>query len=160
MPAPIESAERIREVIRQVYSDDRQPGLAVSVVSRDGVVFEHAEGYADIESKQPMTLAHRHCIGSVTKTLVAVCVMALVDEGRLSLADKVTDLLPDVRFDGPAESMTVWHLLTHTSGIGEAPTVDALAAEVAASDNMRWRERDFSDAYPNGILVGAVPGTI
>jgi CubicO group peptidase (beta-lactamase class C family) len=129
-------------------------------VSSDGVLFEHAEGFADIESEQPMTMQHRHCIASVTKTMVALCAMALVDEGRLALEDRVVDLLPDVAFHGPAETMTVCHLLTHTSGIGEAATREAIPAEVAFLDNVRGQPGTFKDAYPSGIVLEVPPGTL
>jgi CubicO group peptidase (beta-lactamase class C family) len=91
--------------------------------------------------------------------MTGLCVMALVDEGRLRLEDRVVDLLPDVVFDGPAETMTVWHVLTHTAGIGEAPTVGALAA-VSSPNRAEIKEPgEFATLYPKGIVVEAAPGT-
>ena len=55
-------------------------------------------------------------IGSVTKLWTATMVMQLVDEGRLTLDTSVADLLRDTTL-GAADTITVRHLLTHTSGI-------------------------------------------
>jgi CubicO group peptidase (beta-lactamase class C family) len=85
--------------------------------------------------------------------------MALVDEGRLSLDDLVVQRLPDVAFHGPGDSLTVRHLLTHTGGIGEAPTEDDLA-NVEAS---LWSDTDavpsVPEAYSKGISIEVPPGT-
>ena len=117
-----------------------------------------AIGYADIEAKTPMTPEHRQRIGSITKTMTALCVMALVDEGRLSLDSRVVDLLPDMPFDGPVETLTIKHLLTHTGGIGEAPTMQDLPRML---DFLYTLEPDASrvpEAYPNGITIEVPPG--
>ncbi|MDR2348555.1 MAG: serine hydrolase [Bifidobacteriaceae bacterium] len=58
-------------------------------------------------------------IGSITKVWTATVIMRLIDEGRLSLDSRVRDLLPDFKLANQeaTEGLTVWHLLTHTSGI-------------------------------------------
>jgi len=151
--------QRIRDAAHEVVADHHLPGISIGVVAGDDLVFSEGFGCADIETRAPMDPTRRQRIASVTKTMAGLCVMALVDEGQLRLEDRVVDLLPELVFDGPAETMTVWHLLTHTSGIGEAPTVDALAA-VAAPDRGAIKEPgDFATLYPKGIIVEAVPGT-
>ena len=151
--------QRIRDTANEVVAEHHLPGIAIGVVAGDDLVFSEGFGYADIETRAPQDPARRQRIASVTKTMAGLCVMALVDEGRLRLDDRVVERLPDVVFDGPAETMTVRHLLTHTSGIGEAPTVDALAA-VAAPDRGSIKEPgDFATLYPKGIIVEAAPET-
>ncbi len=151
--------QRIRDAANAVVDEHHLPGISIGVVVGDDLVFSEGFGCADIETRAPMDPARRQRIASVTKTMAGLCAMALVDEGKLRLEDRVIDLLPKLVFDGPAESMTVWHLLTHTSGIGEAPTVDGLAA-VAAPDRGSIQEPgDFATLYPKGIVVEAVPGT-
>jgi CubicO group peptidase (beta-lactamase class C family) len=151
--------QRIRDAANAVVAKQHLPGIAIGVVVGDDLVFSEGFGYADIESKTPQDPARRHRIASVTKTMAGLCVMALVDEGKLRLDDRVMDLLPDVAFDGPAETMTIRHLLTHTSGIGEAPTVGALAAVSAPVRSAVKEPGAFATLYPQGIVVEAVPGT-
>ena len=118
--------DRIRAAAQSSIEKHQIPGISIGVVQGDDLVFCEAFGHADIEAKTPMDPARRQCIASITKTMVGLCTMALVDEGRLRLEDRVVDLLPDLKFEpafgGSAETMQVWHLLTHTGGIGEAPT--------------------------------------
>ena len=57
-------------------------------------------------------------IGSISKTMTAVAVMQLVEEGALELDAAVNELGTRARIDAPTP-VTVRHLLTHTSGLGE-----------------------------------------
>ncbi len=150
---------RVRAAAAAALDEYHLPGLSVGVVHGADLVFCESIGLADIESAIATDPARRHRIASVTKTMVGLCTMALVDEGRLSLDDRVVTLLPDVVFNGPAETMTIRHLLTHTSAIGEAPTAETLADTVDPSRPEGSRPRDFSDMYPDGITVECEPGT-
>ena len=151
--------DRIRAAARAVVEEYHLPGMAVGVVSGDDLVYSEGFGYADIESGRAQDPGLRQRIGSITKTMVGLCAMALVDEGRLSLDDRVVDRLPDMSFDGPAQALTVRHLITHTGGIGEAPTPD----EVKDPGPALWSDRPdipgVPEAYPNGITIEVLPGT-
>ncbi len=153
-------ADRIRTAATEAIERHHLPGMSVAVVGADGPPLVETFGIADIESQAPMTPALRHCIASVTKTMLGLSLMANVDDGRLSLDSRVVDLLPDATFQGPAESMTLRHLLTHTSGIGEAPSNDELAETVNPQQRPPAHPAaSFDEAYPNGILVEVEPGT-
>jgi CubicO group peptidase (beta-lactamase class C family) len=155
--------DRIRGAARDAIQKHHVPGISIGIVEGDDLVFCEALGYADMESKTPMDPDRRQCIASITKTMVALCVMALVHEGRLRLEDRVVDLLPDVKFepafDGAPEAMTVWHLLTHTGGIGEAPTVEALRSVVNPDQDAKQKPGGFAEMYRDGIVVEFKPGT-
>jgi CubicO group peptidase (beta-lactamase class C family) len=151
--------DRIRTAAGDAIEKHHVPGISIGVVRGDDLVFCEGFGYADIEAKTPMDPARRQCIASITKTMVGLCTMALVDEGRLRLEDRVVDLLPDVTFDGPAETMTVWHLLTHTGGIGEAPTVEALRNVVNPDPDAKQKPGGFAEMYKDGIVIEFKPGT-
>lgn len=57
-------------------------------------------------------------IGSITKVVTATMIMQLREEGKLDLDTQVTEILPEFALASPhAEEITVWNLLTHTSGI-------------------------------------------
>jgi CubicO group peptidase (beta-lactamase class C family) len=151
---------RIREAVREAVAEHHLPGIAVGVVIGDELVYQEGFGYADIESKRPQDPALRQRIGSITKTMTALCAMALVDEGRLSLDDRLVDRLPDVTFHGPAEEITLRHLLTHTSGIGEVPMPD----DLREPGLMLWSsdgpdDTPVPEVYPNGITIDVAPGT-
>ncbi len=151
--------DRIRDAARAAIETHRVPGISIGVVHGDDLVFCEAFGYSDIEAKTPMDANRRQCIASVTKTMLGLCVVALVDEGRLRFEDRIVDLLPDVTFNGPAETMNVWHLLTHTGGIGEALTQETLAATINPNADARRKAGDFASMHKDGVTVEFTPGT-
>jgi CubicO group peptidase (beta-lactamase class C family) len=93
-------AERIREAARAVVAEHHLPGLAVGVVHGENLVYAEGFGFADIGARRPFRPESRQRIGSLTKTMVGLCVMALAEEGRLSLEDRVADLLPELVLHG------------------------------------------------------------
>lgn len=150
--------DRIRAAAREVIAEHRLPGMSIGVVSGQDLVFAEGFGFADIESQRPQAPELRQRIASITKTMVGLCALALVDEGKLRLEGRVVDLLPEVSFEGPASTMTVRHLLTHTSGIGEAPTIEGLKT-VASPDRTRAVPGEFGELYPQGVVVEVEPGS-
>ncbi len=151
--------ERIRAATQAVVDEYHLPGIAVGVVSGDDLVYADGFGYADIESEKRQDPALRQRIGSITKTMLGLSTMALIDEGRLSLDDRAVDRLPDVTFHGPAEVLTIRHLLTHTGGIGEAPMPDQIADPGPALWSDEPDVPGIPDAYPEGITIDVHPGT-
>jgi CubicO group peptidase (beta-lactamase class C family) len=150
-------AARLRGAASRLLDEHHLPGLAVGVVCGDDLVFSEAFGHSDIESRTPMTPEHRQRIASITKTMVALCAMALVDEGRLSLDDCVPRLLPDINFEGPAESLSIRHLLTHTGGIGEAPDISQLKDPFAVLFGAP--SATLAEGYAGGFTIEVQPGT-
>lgn len=90
-------------------------GAAVLVIDKGKVVFRHTYGLADVENNTPITPQTNFRIASVTKQFTATAVMLLVDEGRLSLDDTLDQFFPG--FPGYGQSITVRHVLNHTSGL-------------------------------------------
>lgn len=113
--------QKVDAVIDQAIAEDRIVG-AVVLVAHDGrVVYERAAGLADKESRKPMQVDAQFRLSSVTKPIVTVAALALVDRKKLSLDDPVTKWLPDFKpklADGTTPTITVRQLLTHTSGLG------------------------------------------
>lgn len=101
------------------------PG-AIALVSKDGkIVREEAYGLADIENKVPFTPQTICWIASITKPVTVAAAMKLVEQGKLSLDDKVEKYLPEFRSqkdkDGKHHPITVRQLMCHTSGIQANP---------------------------------------
>ncbi|MEW6166076.1 MAG: serine hydrolase [Pseudomonadota bacterium] len=92
-----------------------QPGATVIVVKDGKTVFRKAYGMADSIGKQAMTPDAVLRLGSITKQFTAVAILMLAEEGKLALTDDITRFFPDYPTRG--KTITVEHLLTHTSGI-------------------------------------------
>jgi CubicO group peptidase (beta-lactamase class C family) len=158
MPFTPGDAARVRDAANQALADLKPAGFSVGVVEGPNLVFAEGFGFADIESGKPQHPDLRQRIGSITKTMVGLCTMALVDEGRLSLTDRLVDHIPELAIDGDAEAVTLRHLLTHTAGIGEVPT----SADVTRADETLWSDEPDNDllgCFPNGLTLDVAPGT-
>jgi CubicO group peptidase (beta-lactamase class C family) len=103
---------------------NRRPavGLALGVIRNGALEFFSGHGYADIASKTPITPDTVFRIGSITKTVTAIAVMQLWEQGLVNLDAPANDylraykLIPATPGFRPA---TVRHLLAHTAGIPE-----------------------------------------
>ena len=99
---------------------DRIVGAGVVLVREGRVVAHHEHGYADREHALPITQQSIYHYGSITKTLTAIAIMQLRDRGRLSLDDRITSYIPELRMVhdqfGSMDNITLRMLLSHSSG--------------------------------------------
>ena len=96
-------------------------GLAAGIVKNGSVVYAKGFGMADAARGVAITPDTSFRIGSISKTLTAIALMQLHEQGRFQLDDPVNKFLRAYRIEQPRSSppVTFRHLLTHTSGIGE-----------------------------------------
>ncbi|HWO17983.1 MAG TPA: serine hydrolase domain-containing protein [Kofleriaceae bacterium] len=113
-------AKRLDAVIDKALAAQQVVGTVV-VIARDGkIVYARGAGLADREAKLPVREDTQFRLASMTKPIVSVAALALIDQGKLSLEDPVTKFLPDFRpklADGREPVITVRHLITHTAGL-------------------------------------------
>jgi len=114
----------ITERMNIAFDKSKLPGLGLSMVTKDSVLYKQTFGYADIASEKSYQVSTVQNIGSISKTLIGVALMKLVDQGKLKLDDPINKYLP-FRVNHPKfknTPITVRHLATHTSGIKDTPT--------------------------------------
>ncbi|QHV93679.1 serine hydrolase domain-containing protein [Spirosoma endbachense] len=100
------------------------PGTIMLLKRASESVWAGAVGKANLEYQTDLRLSDQFRTGSITKTFVATVVMKLREQGKLQLDDKLAMLLPEVTGKIPnAETITLRHMLSHTSGIFD-PTND------------------------------------
>jgi dipeptidyl aminopeptidase/acylaminoacyl peptidase/CubicO group peptidase (beta-lactamase class C family) len=94
------------------------PGATIAVLQGDEIV-EAAAGVLNLGTGVDATTDSLFQIGSITKPYTATMVMQLVDEGKIDLDAPVAEVLPELRLADPdvTKTVTMRHLLTHTSGI-------------------------------------------
>ena len=97
-----------------IVAAGKAPGLQFVAVNADGPVFDYAGGYADLVGPRPMHPATTMMAYSMSKTITAAGVLALVEEGKIGL-DEAIDRYVDANPYGVA--ITVRQLLSHTAGI-------------------------------------------
>src|SRR5215208_3924610 len=112
---------KIQATINRVLNCWPTAGLAVAVVKDGSPSFFSGQGVADVASETPVTEDTVFRIGSITKTMTALAVMQLCEQGLVDLDAPASDYLRSFRLV-PAEAdfgpVRVRHLLTHTAGLG------------------------------------------
>jgi CubicO group peptidase (beta-lactamase class C family) len=98
--------------VRQEVDEGLLPAAQVAVARNGQLALFESFGVASDESL--------FCIFSATKAITASAVWMLLEEGKLSLAERVVDIIPPFAENGK-EAVTVEHLLTHTAGFPDAP---------------------------------------
>lgn len=119
-----------------------KPGLAVLVAQHGKVLLEKGYGLADVESRVAITSGTRFRIGSITKPFTAAAILKLQEQGKLRVEDTLAKFIPD--WPRGAE-VTLYHLLTHTSGISNytaKPTFSANVTQGIALDDLIRSFRD------------------
>jgi CubicO group peptidase (beta-lactamase class C family) len=138
------SLARIREYVEPHREWLQTPGLAVGLTDRERFLGVVVDGFANLESGEPVEPHHRFQIGSISKGFTAMAVLRQVEAGSVDLDAPVSHYLPWFEVRSAFSPITIHHLLSHTSGLvtGTDFTGDALS-EV-------WSLRDTETAYAPG----------
>jgi CubicO group peptidase (beta-lactamase class C family) len=95
------------------------PGVSLAVVKNGEVVLAKGYGFSNLEHQVPVKPATIFQSGSMGKQFTATAVMMLIEEGKVSLDEKISKYLGEV--PEAWQNITVRHLLTHTSGLTDYP---------------------------------------
>ena len=117
---------KIDEYIKLKMKSSGIPGLSISIVKKDKIIF--AKGYGNVDSSGSLiTTKTPFIIGSTSKSFTAVAIMQLVEAGKIDLDAPVQKYIPwfKVADENSSSKITVRNLLNHTSGISRyaAPMV-------------------------------------
>jgi CubicO group peptidase (beta-lactamase class C family) len=103
---------------------DEIVGASVELVSTGSGIEHHEYGFSDVANNRRVNEQTIFHYGSITKTLTAIAIMQLRDRGRLSLDDRVTQYIPELRLVhnpyGSMDSITIRMLLSHSAGFQAA----------------------------------------
>jgi D-alanyl-D-alanine carboxypeptidase len=111
-----ETVDRLDAAIAQEMLDNDIPGVAVGVWVPGEGEYVVARGKANIETDEERSVDDPFRIGSITKTFTATAILQLVEEGKLSRSDSLSEWYPSFP---NAEKITVEHLLRMQSGIAD-----------------------------------------
>ncbi|MGO9947160.1 MAG: serine hydrolase domain-containing protein [Steroidobacteraceae bacterium] len=150
-----ESGSALAKQLAAAVERGDTPGVVALLVDRDGVLYEGCAGKLDVAGNLPMRPDAIFRIASMTKPITSVACMLLVQEGKLGLDDPVSQYLAGFEnlrvitaFDAANGSyqtraakrtMTIRHLLTHTSGIGYGFSSPIVARLQQHSNKREWQ---------------------
>ena len=122
------------------------PGLAVLVKKNEKVIFEKGFGVRDLRTKTKIDTQTNFRLASCTKQFTAMAIMLLVHDGKLRYDESLTEIFPE--FPAYGKTITVRHLLNHTSGL---PDYEDLmdAAEKKKGTSIWSPEKQIQDS---GVL--------
>eukprot|EP00928_Gymnodinium_smaydae_P047682 TRINITY_DN31835_c0_g1_i1.p1 TRINITY_DN31835_c0_g1~~TRINITY_DN31835_c0_g1_i1.p1 ORF type:complete len:530 (-),score=57.04 TRINITY_DN31835_c0_g1_i1:84-1595(-) len=153
------ASDRLRQSLRKPVERGQWPGLAARVFVDGRLAFDESVGFADVESKVPMSDSSLVRLYSMTKCVVGAAVMKLVDDGKLGLDDTLATHLPAFEsvkvlaegpdglpqwdcLEAPQQPIRIRHLLTHTSGIS-----CGISAGIDGPVTRGARERAWASVY-------------
>jgi D-alanyl-D-alanine carboxypeptidase len=111
LPAEIRSS--VDKAVVEVLAKTGAPSASIAIVKDGAIAYERAYGMARLEPAMAATPQMRYSIGSISKQFTAAALMMLVEEGRLSLDDKLVRWLPGLT---RASEVSLRQILSMTSG--------------------------------------------
>lgn len=123
---------------RMVQKNHGHGGGVFRAGGRDGVLVESAAGRVAGPDSAPMTPGTPFEIASITKMFTAVAVLQLVEEGKLRLDSRVSEILPTAATGGDFREVTLREMLSHTSGLPDYWTDRGIG---------RGRKNEFMSAF-------------
>lgn len=146
-------AENIKRRAEKDIKENNICGVSIAVISPDETLYKAYFGTLSAKDNTPLDDSVLFRMASMTKPVTAVAIMALYDRGLIDIDDPVENYLPQFMdryivkmIDGGVEkvckaetTLTVKHLLTHTSGLlaGECGTVYAKALSIEANKSLK-----------------------
>lgn len=121
------------EKINAIFAhfNNNTPGAALAVVVKGEIIYKQGYGMSNLEYDISITPSSIFQVGSIAKQFTAMCFILLAQQGKLSADDDIRKYLPEVPDFG--ETITIRHLLYHTSGLREERHLLAMAG---------WRDSD------------------
>lgn len=142
----------MREVIEKIctkYAKEENFSGVSLLKRKDEVIFEKAYGYANRSFQIPNEINTRFDTASITKVFTAAAILQLVQQKKLSLNDKITEII-DLSDTKIPRDVTIEQLLNHTSGIADDAEEEA-GEEYSAlfKESPNYAIRECKDFLPN-----------
>ena len=150
---------KVKQLLIEAHESGNFSG-SIAVSHNDSLVLAHQLGLANRVWNIPVSAETRFDIASLNKSFVAGLIMLAVEEGKINLEDKFVDVL-QMPYSGKFDStITIHHMLTHTSGL---PDYDAIPEELrqngfARFKRMHFKNPDYVD-FISRLKPVATPGT-
>ncbi|KGO96704.1 hypothetical protein Q767_03070 [Flavobacterium enshiense DK69] len=110
---------KIDSVITAQFNEGKFNGN-IEVIKNNAVIYRNSLGYSDFTSAKKLNKNSVFYLGSLSKQFTAMCIMILKSKGKLQYDDPVIKYLPDF----PFKTVTIRHLLTHSSGMNDYITLN------------------------------------
>jgi D-alanyl-D-alanine carboxypeptidase len=145
------AATRIDAVAAEWLERTGAPSVSIAIVERGALAYTKAYGLARLAPPAPAGPQIRYAIDSLSKEFTAAAVLMLVQQGKLSLDDRLGTWLADL---GPGSEVTLRQVLTHTGGIRDYWPEDFITPQMREPASPRAIIREWVDR-PLDFLPGS-----
>lgn len=151
---------QLEAYLNRLVASGNPPGLSVVVVKDGEIVYSNAFGFADEPHKIKATPDTVYHWWSMTKIPTAIAIMQLQEQGKLTLDNEITKVLPwfEVKYpSGTSPALTIRHLLQHSSGLPD--TIPAMIGWVHYNDETYNQTEVLKKYLPEFNTLKFEPGT-
>ena len=108
--------EDIKKDIKEIVLSGRSAGIGTGVLKGDSIIFNHSQGYSNLNTKTPFTEKTITRLASIAKPMTAAAIMQLVEKGQVKLSDPISKFIPTLK-NKKLRDATVQNLLEQSAGI-------------------------------------------
>lgn len=157
------------EKLNQYFNtlDEHQKLMGSIAIAQNGkIIFQKSIGFSEVENQQKINQETKFRIGSVTKTFTAVLVLKTLEEGKISLNERLSKFLPKIK---NSEKINIQQLLQHRSGIfsytddndyaqqyGKAQTQEEIISKIESYPSLFEPDEKFQYSNSNYYLLGVI----
>jgi CubicO group peptidase (beta-lactamase class C family) len=119
---PPKTLQELDRKLADTFAKLKIPGASIAIIENNQVVMTKGYGVSDVAARKAVTPDTVFRAGSISKNMVGIAVMMLVEEGKLDLNAKLADLAPEIKFTNPWEAtdpVRLAHLMEHTTGFDD-----------------------------------------
>ncbi len=147
--------QNMEDSLLKIMEKNKIPGVQVAITNRDSILFLGNLGLADARNNLPVTGETMFRIGSISKSFAAASIMMLVEEGKISLDDSISRIIPEIEFENKWESsdpVRIVNLLEHTSGFDDLHIMEYVTQAEG------WTTQKCLDFHPDSRTSRWKPG--
>lgn len=113
--------DSLNSELNTIYKQKAIVGFSIAVVNDKETVYNKGFGYSDLEKQKEYSSETTQKIASISKTLIGISLLKAQELGKLNIDDPINKYLPFkvVNPNHPENEITIRHLATHTSTIGD-----------------------------------------
>lgn len=130
-----EKARIIADMLCTYINKEEVPCFQVTIIDSSGSIWSLSAGNTDLKRRQDVTNDNLLRLASLTKTFTASVIFNLIDQGKLTLDDKLTTFFPEFN---EAKDVTIKNLLNHSSGIKELLTLPDILTSSTLFTSKLW----------------------
>lgn len=112
-------SDSLNIALTSIFEKSNIPGCAVTIINKNGIIYQNSFGYADIKNQKPFGLNTTINIASVSKAFISLALLKAIQRGYFNLETDINKIVPFKIYNPyfPSEAIRIKHLVTHTSGI-------------------------------------------